>query len=251
MSQDPPAFTVVHGDSPANHPPFVFACDHASNAVPAALAGLGLDEAARHRHIAWDIGAANLTLALAARFAAPAVLAGYSRLFIDCNRRLDDPTSVVEVSDGQVVPGNQGLSPLERRARADLAFHPYHEALAGQLAALRARGRTPIVVAVHSFTPVMGGRARPWHIGILWDQDGRIAVPLLAALRAEPGIVVGDNEPYSGRHPADYTIDRHAEAAGLPHACLELRQDEIDTPAGVAAWARRVGDALAAAAATL
>jgi len=212
--------------------------------MPAALDHLGLPPRARSRHIAWDIGAANLTRALADRLDATAVLAGYSRLVVDCNRRLEDPSCFVSLADGDPVPGNRDLTPAAIAERARACYEPYHGAIAARLAAARREGQVPALVAIHSFTPVMGGFVRPWHVGVLWDEDGRIPVPLLERLRAEPGLVVGDNEPYSGRHPADYTVDRHAGRAGLPHVCLEVRQDELTTPIGVERWANRLADAL-------
>lgn len=227
--------------------PVVLACDHASAAIPASLATLGLDGIQRRRHIAWDIGAGALTEALARQLGVAFVAAGFSRLVIDCNRRLDDPTSIVEVSDGTRIPGNAGLDGVARAARVREIFEPYHAALDAELAVAARRagpdGR-PALVAIHSFTDVFGGRARPWHCGILWDRDPRLALPLLAALRAEPGLVVGDNEPYSGRHPADYTVDTHGERLGRPHVCIEVRQDLLADPAGIAAWAGRLGHAL-------
>jgi predicted N-formylglutamate amidohydrolase len=238
---DPPPFEIHHA---AGRAPLLLACDHASRAFPAALGRLGLPDEATWRHIAWDIGAAELTRALAARLDAPAVLAGYSRLVVDCNRRLDDPSCFAAVSDAQRIPGNENLSEAERRRRATACYEPYHKAIAQRLHAIAQAGTVPALIAIHSFTPVYGTQARPWNVGILWDKDPRIAVPLLDRLRAEPGLVVGDNEPYSGRHPADYTIDRHAESAGLPHVCVEVRQDELLTPAGVARWAEILGRAL-------
>ncbi len=240
---DPPPYEIYHPERVSR---LLIVCDHASRAIPAALGGLGLADAASRRHIAWDIGAADLARALSDRLRAPAVLAGYSRLVIDCNRRLEDPSCFLTVSDGDPVPGNVGLSPEAIRARAAACYEPYHKAIAQRLRDVRRRGEVPALVAVHSFTPSMGGQARPWHIGVLWDQDGRIPLPLLERLRAEPGLVVGDNEPYSGRHPADYTVDRHAESAGLPHVCIEVRQDELGTPAGVGRWADILGRALGA-----
>jgi predicted N-formylglutamate amidohydrolase len=239
---DPPAFEIHR---PAARARLLLACDHASRAFPAALGRLGLPDEATWRHIAWDIGAAELTRSLSDRLDATAVLAGYSRLVVDCNRRLDDPSCFAAVSDGQRIPGNEGLSDADRRARAAACYEPYHKALSSHLHALRRGGTVPALVAIHSFTPVYGVQARPWNVGILWDKDPRIPVPLLDRLRAEPRLVVGDNEPYSGRHPADYTIDRHAESAGLPHVCIEVRQDELLTPAGVARWAEILGRALA------
>ena len=240
---DPPAFEVYR---PAGAARAVIACDHASRRIPAALGTLGLDADALGRHIAWDIGAGDLARALADRLDATAVLAGYSRLVIDCNRRLEDPSCFVTLADGDTVPGNLGLTPEAIRARAAACYEPYHEAIAGRLGEFRRRGQIPALIAVHSFTPVMGGVPRPWHVGVLWDKDGRMPLELLERLRAEPGLVVGDNEPYSGRHPADYTVDRHAERAGLPHVCIEVRQNELATPASVARWADILGRALGA-----
>ena len=239
---DPPPFEVFHAAGRARA---LLVCDHASRAVPRVLASLGLPVEASWRHIAWDIGAAELARALSTRLDAPAVLAGYSRLVVDCNRQLEDPSCFLRFSDGQRVPGNEHLAPDERRARAGACYEPYHKAIAARLHDYGQRGIVPALIAVHSFTSVLGTRPRPWQVGILWDQDGRIALPLLERLRAERGLVVGDNEPYSGRHPSDYTVDRHAESAGLPHVCLEVRQDELLTPAGVARWAELLGRALA------
>jgi predicted N-formylglutamate amidohydrolase len=149
-----------------------------------------------------------------------------------------------ETSDGTAVPGNRGLSAADRAARAAALYHPYHDAIERRLDAFAARGASPAIVSIHSFTPVMNGFVRPWHIGILWDKDPRIAEPLIAGLRARGDLVVGDNEPYSARQPAGYTLLRHAEPAGLPHALLEIRQDLIDTPAGVEEWAGIVAAAL-------
>jgi predicted N-formylglutamate amidohydrolase len=173
------------------------------------------------------------------------VLAGYSRLVVDCNRRLEDPSCFVAVGDGQRVPGNEQLTEADRRARASACHEPYHKAIAARLQAFRRAAVIPALIAVHSFTPVLGREARPWNVGVLWDHDPRIALPLLARLRGERGLIVGDNQPYSGRHPSDYTVDHHAESAGLPHVCLEVRQDELLTPAGIARWAELIGRALA------
>ncbi len=228
-------------------PSFIFACDHASAALPAGTDGLGLPAAAFTQHIALDLGAADLAHALGLRFGAPVVLASFSRLYIDCNRRLDDLTSIPEASDGTAIPANQALSPEARAERARLAFHPYHAAVA----AACAQAANPVLVAVHSFTPALaGGALRPWEVGVLWDRDTAFGAPLLAALRSA-GLCVGDNLPYSLRHPARYTLERHGEAWGRHHVGLEVRQDFLGAPGGVERWALAVGDALAAAAATL
>ncbi len=239
---DPPPFEIHHPGARARA---LIVCDHASRAIPAALGRLGLPDEATWRHIAWDIGAAELARALSARLDATAILAGYSRLVVDCNRRLDDPSCFVASGDGQRVPGNEQLSDVDKALRAAACHAPYHQAIAARLDAFEAAGVVPALIAVHSFTPVLGAQARPWNVGILWDRDPRIAVPLLERLRSTPGLAVGDNEPYSGRHPSDYTIGRHAESGGLPHVCIEVRQDELLTPAGIARWAGRLGDALA------
>ena len=240
---DPPPFEVYRPRGAARA---LLACDHASRRIPAALGTLGLADRALERHIAWDIGAADLARALADRLDASALLAGYSRLVIDCNRRLEDPSCFVTLADGDKVPGNVGLTPEAIRARAAACYEPYHRAIASRLGDFRLAGQVPALIAVHSFTPAMGGVARPWHVGVLWDKDGRMPLALLKRLRAEDGLVVGDNEPYSGRHPADYTVDRHAESSGLPHVCIEVRQDELLTPVGVARWADILGRALGA-----
>ena len=211
---------------------------------PKALKRLRLSEAASRLHIAWDIGAGELARSLSLALGAPAILAGYSRLVVDCNRRLDDPTSIVEESDGLPIPGNKSLSDADRKTRAASCYEPYHAAIAARLAEFRQAQVVPALIAVHSFTPVLGHERRPWPVGILWDQDPRIPQPLITRLRGQ-GFQVGDNQPYSGRHPADYTVDRHAEAAGLPHVCIEVRQDLLESPGGVEYWTGVLGDALA------
>jgi predicted N-formylglutamate amidohydrolase len=238
---DPPPVETCHDQGAA---PVVLTCDHASNAIPRALDGLGLPLAARRGHIAWDIGAAAVTRLLAETLDAPALLTGYSRLVIDCNRDPGDPTSIPAVSDGIAVPGNRDLAESARAARRAACFAPYHSAITVRLDALLAAGTPPALLSIHSFTSVMAGVARPWHIGILWDKDGRIPQPLLAALRADPAIIVGDNQPYSAREPAGYTVRQHAVRRGLPHVAIELRQDLIANDQGVQSWAARLAAAL-------
>ncbi len=219
-------------------------CDHASWQIPSRLQKLGLEPGELQRHIGWDIGAFDLAQVLSRELGIGLVAAGFSRLVIDCNRHLDDPSSIVASSDGTVIPGNQQLPREERRQRARDYFDPYHLAIEQELQRLRQRCEAPVLIAIHSFTPVIGGVARPWHCGILWDRDPRIPVPLLQALGREKDLVVGDNEPYSGRHPADYTIERHAESQGRAHVCLEIRQDQLENEQSVAAWAKRLTVAL-------
>ena len=182
-----------------------------------------------HRHIAYDIGAAEVTHLLAGQQDAPAVLAGYSRLVIDPNRSLDHADSIVAESDGTVIPGNAGLSPQDIRARTDACFWPYHRKIGAGLAGFAMRGKRPAVIAIHAYTPVLGGVRRPWHVGVLWGDDARIAVPLIAALSGHEDLVVGDNEPYSGRLQYGYSIEAHAAETGLPHVLIELREDLIAT----------------------
>ncbi|GIK98737.1 MAG: N-formylglutamate amidohydrolase [Alphaproteobacteria bacterium] len=239
---DPPPFEIVNRDGAARA---VLICDHAGRAIPKALGTLGLDEAALWRHIAWDIGIADVTRMLARSLDAPAVLGSYSRLVIDCNRRLGDPTSIAQESDGVEVPGNRGLGPAEREARAEACFVPYHAAIAGLIEGRRRAGIQLALVSMHSFTPVMNGFERPWHVGILWNRDGRLPKPLMARLAAEPGICVGDNEPYTGRDEHGYSIYVHGQDLGLPHVLIELRQDLIDTRHGAEEWAERLGRILA------
>ena len=240
MTDLPPA-SVINADSAS---PFLLVCDHASRALPAAYGTLGLEESELWRHIAWDIGAADVTRRLAAALDAPAVLSGASRLLVDCNRATDDPTFICQVSDGTVVPGNRSLAPAEIQHRIRSYYEPYHQAIAGEVARLSRQVAAPALVSIHSFTPVMRGFQRPWHVGILWDKDPRLAVPLLHLLGADPGLVVGDNQPYSGRSTVGDTMQRHGARRGLPHVLIELRQDLVDTHHGAEAWAGRLAAAL-------
>lgn len=215
-------------------------CDHASNAVPDLVAGgLGLPEAEMRRHIAYDIGARGVTLGLARRLGAEALLTRFSRLVIDPNRGEDDPTLVMRLYDGTVVPGNRHATPAEVEARLARLHRPYHQAVEAALERILAGGRTPAIVSMHSFTPRLKGRPpRPWQVGVLWHRDGRLARPLIARLRDE-GLTVGDNEPYSGELEGD-TLSRHGTARALPHVLIEIRQDLIGSPEGEAAWAARL-----------
>lgn len=218
--------------------PVLIVCDHASRKIPAEMKNLGMTDAELSAHIGWDIGAGNVARELGSLLGVPVVLASNSRLVVDCNRMLDDPSAFPMASDGVPVPGNAQLTASEREARANAFYWPYHHAIRDQLAGLEKLVPAPALIAVHSFTPELDGFQRPWHIGALWDMDSRIAVPFMHALADYPDIVVGDNEPYSGRHPADFTLDHHAEAEGLPHLAIEIRQELIETESGAAHWAK-------------
>lgn len=214
--------------------------------MPTRLNTLGLAPEIFDLHVAWDIGSRLVATVVAERLDATAVLAGYSRLVVDPNRRLDDPTAFAERSDGIAIPGNAGLSDAERAQRANAIYWPYHDAIAQQLAAARARGLAPALISVHSCTPVLDNVARPWHFGVMWNRDGRIALPLIARLRALPGLCIGDNQPYSGRHAQSFTLNHHAETAGLPHVGIEVRQDLVMDDAGARRCGELLADALAA-----
>jgi predicted N-formylglutamate amidohydrolase len=227
----------------------VILCDHARNALPAPYGSLGLDPGELARHIAFDIGAEAVTRALARRLGAPAVLCGFSRLLIDPNRGLDDPTLIMMLSDGAIVPANARMTAGEREQRIARFYRPYHESVSAVVAA-RPAGTPFGVVSIHSFTPYWKGAARPWHAGVLWAKDRRLAGPVLAALAADQALVVGENQPYAGGLEDD-TLDAHAIRHGIPHALVEIRQDLIATVAGAESWAGRLADILPGAVETL
>jgi predicted N-formylglutamate amidohydrolase len=216
----------------------IFFCDHAANALPAGYGTLGLEDAAFATHIAYDIGAAEVCRALATAYGAPAVLARYSRLLIDLNRGPDDPTLVMKLSDGRIIPGNRNVGPEEIENRLAKYHRPYHEAIAAEIAAAQGEGRVPVLISLHSFTPVWKGFARPWQVGVLWDRDDRLARPLMAELE-RGGFVTGDNEPYSGALQND-CLWRHGTMNGLPHVLIEVRQDLLATPEAADGFAIRL-----------
>ncbi len=231
-------FTPVEHLAAGNDSPLLLLADHASNALPPEYGTLGLPQGQLDRHIGWDIGVAAVTRALSGRLGAEALLTRYSRLLIDPNRGEDDPTLVMRLSDGAVVPGNAAIDGEEVARRLERFHRPYHGAIAAALDARAAAGSVPAILSLHSFTPVWRGRERPWQAAVLWDRDPRLARPLIEALRAE-GLTVGDNEPYDGALAGD-TMHRHATLRGLPHALLEIRQDLIADAAGATAWAERL-----------
>lgn len=239
---DPPPFEVINSEGTA---PLVLVCDHASARVPSVLGDLGLPAEAFGRHIAIDVGAAETTRRMAERLNAPAVLCNYSRLVIDCNRLPGDPAAIPVESDRTPIPANRDLSEVEAEARTNAIFWPYQQAIGDALAHQwrRAPETPPALVAMHSFTPCMAdGAPRPWEIGLLWNHDDRLMLPLMAAMKAQ-GFCVGDNEPYSGRF-INHTCDRHALASGLPNLSIEVRQDLISDAAGCDRWAALLAQAL-------
>ncbi len=238
LGADDPAPFEVH--RPHGSSPFVLIADHAGQAIPARLGDLGVAQVERDRHIGWDIGIAGVTERLSDRLDAFAILQVYSRLVIDCNRPLDAAGSIVTSSDGTPVPGNQGMQEEEKVARALEIFAPYHARITQELDQRSAGPQAPVLIAMHSFTPVFGGVSRPWHVGVLYHRDTRLAHALLAALRAEPGLVVGDNEPYSISDGSDYAVPVHGEQRGLLHVELEIRQDLIADVQGQQEWAERL-----------
>jgi predicted N-formylglutamate amidohydrolase len=224
--------------------PLLIICDHASNAIPEAMNALGLGPEEADMHIAHDIGAAAIARRLAEKLDAELVLAGYSRLLIDANRHTTEPGSIPEISAGVTIPGNQGLSDEARRARAANFFWPYHHAITDSLKRLQAGCPAPAIFSVHTFTPHMPGEDRPWHIGVLWNRDARMAAPLLDALpRLAPDLNVGDNLPYAGTQVA-YSLNLNAGLAGLPHVAVEIRQD-LAGPTETEKWADLLAAALA------
>ncbi|MFG1375706.1 N-formylglutamate amidohydrolase [Xanthobacter autotrophicus] len=226
---------------------FLIVADHAGNAFPRSMGRLGISEDDQARHIAWDIGIAGVCRTLAERLDATLIQQNYSRLIIDCNRPPTVPSSILPQSEATPIPGNLDLDDGAKAARARDLFQPYHACIAAALDRRAMAGRATVLVAMHSFTPVYLGVARPWHVGVLYNRDARFAGAMRAALRQESGLTVGDNEPYSVDDTTDYTIPVHAERRGLLHTGIEIRQDLIAEPAGQAEWAARMARALTAA----
>jgi predicted N-formylglutamate amidohydrolase len=228
--EEPGPFRVLN---PLAEHPILLVCDHASCRFPESLGDMGLDPFARRCHLALDIGAGPLTEQLAKRLGVTAVMHNYSRLVVDCNRQLMDPSAFLEYGDGILVPGNRNLHQADKDLRASALYWPYHCAIDEQVQRLRKAGPPPAFISIHSFTPVLNGESREWQMGVLWDKDERLRDIFLEGLRGA-GYQVGDNEPYSGKAPQDFTIDHHAEEINLPHIGIEIRQDLIDDDAGVA-----------------
>jgi predicted N-formylglutamate amidohydrolase len=227
---EPGPFRVLN---PLSDLPVLLVCDHASCRFPRSLGDMGLDPFARRCHLAIDIGAGSLTEKLAESLGVTAVVQNYSRLIIDCNRELMDPGAFLEYGDGIIVPGNRNLHQEDKDFRASALYWPYHCAIDEQIQRLQKLGPPPAFISIHSFTPVLNGESRAWQIGVLWDKDERLREIFLEGFRAA-GYYTGDNEPYSGKAPQDFTIDHHAEEIGLPHIGIEIRQDLVGGEEGVA-----------------
>ncbi len=233
--------------NPSGRSSFLLIGDHAGRAVPRALGRLELADTELSRHIGWDIGVAELGMRLAGALDAVFIRQVYSRLVIDCNRAPDAVDAVPEISDGTVIPGNAGLDAAARAARVAAVHAPYQSAIAAEIARRTAARQATQLVALHSFTPMMRGMARPWHCGILHDgANDRLARAMLTELRADPSLTVGDNEPYA-MDSIDYTIPRHAFAAGLAYVEIEVRQDLLGAVAGIDEWSARLAAMLSAA----
>lgn len=223
----------------------ILLADHARNYLPAEYGSLGLPPQQFERHIAYDIGVEAVTRGLAQRLGCPALMTTYSRLLIDPNRSADDPTLIMRVSDGAIVPGNAQVDQLERERRIARFHRPYHAAIATEIDLALGQGVGPVLVSIHSFTPYWKGIARPWQVGVLWDEDRRFAGYLLDALRAQGDLCVGDNEPYSGTLEGD-TLYTHGTRRGLRHGLIEIRQDLIVQQSGVDEWISRLAPILEA-----
>lgn len=230
------SFAVVSGRADAG---LILLCDHAGNAFPPEYGTLGLPESQLRRHIAYDIGAAAVTRALAAALDVPAVLTRFSRLLIDPNRGADDPTMIMRLSDGAVIPGNRHLDAAEREKRTARYYRPYHNMIEDVIERCIAAGVPPAIISIHSFTESWKGVPRPWHVGILWDRDMRLSAPMLDYFNADGGLIVGDNEPYKGSLEGD-CLWQHATTRGLANALIEIRQDLIREPQGQQQWADRI-----------
>lgn len=235
------AYEIIPGDSATG---LVILADHATNRIPPDYADLGLPASELARHIGYDIGIEAMTRHLARLTGAPAVLSRFSRLLIDPNRGDDDPTLIMRISDGAVVPGNVRVDAVERERRITRFWGPYDQAVGRVIEGAISAGPVPLVLSLHSFTPVWRGLPRPWHCGVLWDADARLPARLIAALAGDPDLIVGDNEPYGGALEGD-TMYRHCTRRGLAHAILEVRQDLIADETGARAWAERVAGLLA------
>ncbi|MFC6361341.1 N-formylglutamate amidohydrolase [Tatumella punctata] len=234
-ADEPAAFTVSNPDGKS---PFLILCDHAGKRIPRRLGDLGLTDADISRHIGWDIGALAVSQLLSQSLDATLVSQTYSRLVIDCNRTPGVESSIPQLSEDTVIPGNQGISPQQKESRRREIFTPYHDQIRQILEQRRLRGQMTCILAMHSFTPVYLGVPRPWHIGVLYNRLKAYPHALLAQLAARDQWVVGDNQPYAVSDATDYALPQHAEKNALPAVEIELRQDLIADSAGQARWAQ-------------
>ncbi len=249
LSDEDPAPFAVENEAASSD--FVLVCDHAGNRIPRRLGRLGLSERELETHIAWDIGVADTARLLATRLDALLITQSYSRLVVDANRPLESPESIVTLSEATPVPGNEGLADAQREQRAREIFHPYHDRIRVELDRREREGRAAILVALHSFTPVFRDRARDWQAGVLYNREPRFARLVLAELRRDPHLIVGENEPYAASDATDYTIVVHGEQRGLDQVEIELRQDLLVEADARREWAERVAHALEAARSSL
>lgn len=235
---------AVRVHNPDGRGPYVIVCDHASNYIPSEYGTLGLPVGDLTRHIAWDPGALPVSLHLSEALDAPLVQSCISRLIIDCNRPLDASNLFWTVSEDTVVPGNQKIDATERQRRIGLAYDPFHNAIDRVVRKRVSAGQPTIIVAIHSFTSTYHGVARPWHIGIIHDEDDSIAAPVIRSLRRDPSLNVGVNEPYSPADKVYFTLEKHARSRGLPCVMIEIRNDEIADQGGQRAWGERLSGIL-------
>ena len=240
-ADDTPAFEVI---VPRDESPVLIVCDHASNEIPAALNGLGIDQKHLQQHIAYDIGAAGVSRKMARNMGVTAVLGGFSRLVLDPNRFLTAHDSIPSISDGVVIVENETLSATDRMLRVEELFIPYHSAINQAVTRILERYAMPLVLSVHSYTPIFQGFERPWEIGVLWEGDDGVASLLIDYLRENTDYHVGENEPYHACNPVGYTVKTHAESFGYPHVLVEIRQDLIADEPGQEKFASLLAAAL-------
>jgi len=242
LAPDEPAPFEMIADTARS--PFLITCDHAGRRLPRALGDLGLSANDLERHIAWDLGAAGVTRELARALGAFASLQVYSRLVIDCNRRLGVPSSIAEVSEDTVIPGNRGLTATQAEQRAQAVFAPYHACILAELERRKRAAQPTVLIAMHSFTPSFKGVSRPWHVGMLYHKDPRLAHALMALLARDPALVIGDNEPYAVSELGDYGVIEYGERLANPYIEIEIRQDLLADAAGQERWAHRFASLL-------
>src|ERR1700739_245214 len=234
----------VHEDNALGRSPFLLTSDHYGRAIPRSLGDLGLPPSELTRHIAWDLGIAGVADALSKHLGAHLIAQRYSRLVIDCNRPPGVPSSIPRISEATIIPGNEALTRDAAQARREAIFDPYHRRIAEVIEARLRNSMPTVLVSLHSFTPVYAGIIRPWHIGTLYHRETRLPPLLLKWLRAEPDLVIGDNEPYAVRDETDYTIPVHGEARGRMNTGIAIRQALLADLTGEMQWAERLANVL-------